>query len=159
MSLRQTTAILSFTGVLLSLARPGRTRATATKLYLLQATQKKKNSEGRPSNHVSAPAMTSVSDEKWRPFNCFFSRVGLRTYQNPYISVASVYYRQPNSQDCAHAKCQCAWLRFTCTCNSTQHLLKLLCLCLSVCLHITMIPTEYIFIHPFIWAVGGWIAM
>ena len=25
--------------------------------------------------------MTSASDEKWRPFNCFFSRVGLRTYQ------------------------------------------------------------------------------
>ena len=27
--------------------------------------------------------MTSASDEKWRLFNCFFSRVGLRTYQHP----------------------------------------------------------------------------
>ena len=27
--------------------------------------------------------MTSVSGEKWRPFNCFFSRVGLRTCQHP----------------------------------------------------------------------------
>ena len=27
--------------------------------------------------------MTSSSDEKWRPFNCFFSQVGLRTYQHP----------------------------------------------------------------------------
>ena len=27
--------------------------------------------------------MTSASDEKWRPYNCFFSRVGLRTYQHP----------------------------------------------------------------------------
>ena len=36
---------------------------------------KKKISEGCPSNQVS------VSDEKWRPFNCFFSRVGLNTYQ------------------------------------------------------------------------------
>jgi len=27
--------------------------------------------------------MTSASDEKWRPFNCFFSQVGLRTYQHP----------------------------------------------------------------------------
>ena len=27
--------------------------------------------------------MTSASDEKWRPFNCFFSRVVLRTYQHP----------------------------------------------------------------------------
>jgi hypothetical protein len=27
--------------------------------------------------------MTSVSDEKWRPFNYFFSQVGLRTYQRP----------------------------------------------------------------------------
>jgi len=35
----------------------------------LQATQKK--SEGCPSNQVSAAAMTSVSDEKWRHFNCF----------------------------------------------------------------------------------------
>ena len=26
--------------------------------------------------------MTSASDEKWRPFNCFLSRVGLRTYQH-----------------------------------------------------------------------------
>jgi len=48
----------------------------------LQATRKN-NSEGCPSNHVSAAAMTSASDEKWRPFNCFFSRVGLRTYQHP----------------------------------------------------------------------------
>jgi len=29
--------------------------------------------------------MTPASDEKWRPFNCFFSRVGLRTYQHPCI--------------------------------------------------------------------------
>jgi len=25
---------------------------------------------------------TSVSDEKWRPFTCFFSQVGLRIYQH-----------------------------------------------------------------------------
>ena len=30
--------------------------------------------------------MTSASDEKWRLFNCFFSRVGLRTYQHPCIA-------------------------------------------------------------------------
>ena len=29
--------------------------------------------------------MTSALDEKWRPFNCFLSRVGLRTYQHPSI--------------------------------------------------------------------------
>jgi len=40
------------------------------------------NSEGCPFNQVSAAAMISASDEKWRPFNCFFSRVGLRTYQH-----------------------------------------------------------------------------
>ena len=44
---------------------------------------KKKNSEGCLSNQVSAAAMTSASDEKWRPFNCFFISVGLRTYQHP----------------------------------------------------------------------------
>jgi len=27
--------------------------------------------------------MTSALDEKWRPFNFYFSRVGLRTYQHP----------------------------------------------------------------------------
>jgi len=36
-----------------------------------------------PSNQVSTAAMSSMLDEKWRPFNCFFSRVGLRTYQHP----------------------------------------------------------------------------
>ena len=70
-------------GVDKSLARPGRKQATATKLQLLQATQKKKKSEDFPSNQVSAAAMTSASDEKWRPFNCFLSRVGLSTYQHP----------------------------------------------------------------------------
>ena len=29
--------------------------------------------------------MPSALKEKWRPFNCFFSRVGLRTYQRPCI--------------------------------------------------------------------------
>jgi len=33
----------------------------------------KKYSEHCPSNQVSAAGMTSASEEKWRPFNCFFS--------------------------------------------------------------------------------------
>ena len=64
-----------------SLARPGRKQATVTKLSF--ASHSKKNSEGCPSNQVSAAAMTSASYEKWRPFNCFYSRVGLKTYQHP----------------------------------------------------------------------------
>jgi len=40
----------------------------------MQATQE--NSEGCPSNQFSAAAMTSVSDEKWRPLSCFFSPMG-----------------------------------------------------------------------------------
>jgi len=55
----------------------------------LQATQK--NSEGCPSNQVSAAAMTSTSDNKWRPFNCFFSRIGLRTYQHPCITILQTH--------------------------------------------------------------------
>ena len=51
-----------------SLARPGSKQATTTKL--LQATQK--NSEGCPSNQVSAAAMTSASDEKMATFQLFF---------------------------------------------------------------------------------------
>ena len=57
-----------------SLAGSGKKQATATELYLLQATQKKKkeNSEGCPSNQVSAAAMTTASDKKLRPFICLF---------------------------------------------------------------------------------------
>ena len=57
--------------------------------------QLKKNSEGCASNQVSAAAMTRPSDEKWRPFNCFFSRVGLRTYQHSCTTL--VRDRQPKA--------------------------------------------------------------
>ena len=46
------------------------------------ASHSKKKSESCPSNQVFTVAMTTASDEKWRPLNCFFSRVGLRTYQH-----------------------------------------------------------------------------
>ena len=55
----------------------------------------KKISEGCPSNQVSAAALTSASDKKWRSFNCFFSRIGLRTYQHlcilPHFSVRQLF--------------------------------------------------------------------
>ena len=70
-----------------SLARPGRKQATATKLLTFASNPPPKKSEGCPSNQVSAAEMTSASDEKFRPLNCFFfsSRVGLRTYQHSCI--------------------------------------------------------------------------
>ena len=49
-----------------SLVRPGEKQATAT-----TDSHSKINSEGCPSNQVSAAAMTSASDEKLRPFNFF----------------------------------------------------------------------------------------
>ena len=72
-----------------SLARPGRKQATVTKFgiystysprssihfssrYSNFCKPQKKNSECCPPNQVSAAEMTSASDEKWRPFNCFF---------------------------------------------------------------------------------------
>ena len=72
-----------------SLARPGRKQATATNFgiystYSLRSSihflarcsnfykPLKKYSEGCLSNQVSATAITSASDEKWRTFNCFF---------------------------------------------------------------------------------------
>jgi len=75
-------------GVDKSLVRPGRKQATATKLgiyskcsprssihFLIRCScfckPLKKNSEYCPSNQVPAAAMTSASNEKWRPFNCF----------------------------------------------------------------------------------------
>ena len=54
-----------------SLAQPWRKQATATKLSFASHS-KKKNSEGCLSNQISATAVTSASEEKWRPFNCFF---------------------------------------------------------------------------------------
>ena len=63
-----------------SLARPGR-KLQRPKFNFCKPL--KKNSEGCLSNWVSVAAMTSVSNEKLRPFNCFFSQVGLRTYQHP----------------------------------------------------------------------------
>ena len=73
-----------------SLARQGWKQATVTKLGIYSTYSPrssihflarcsnfykplKKNSECFPSNQVSAAAMTSASDEKWRPNNCYFS--------------------------------------------------------------------------------------
>ena len=72
-----------------SLARPGRKQATAAKLGIYSTYTPrnsvhflarcstfckplKKKSERCPSKQVSAAAMGSASDEKWRPFNYFF---------------------------------------------------------------------------------------
>jgi len=76
-----------------SLARPGRKKATATKMGIHSAHPQpplprssthflvrcsnfckrlKRNSEYCPSNQVSAAAMTFTSDEKLKTFNCFF---------------------------------------------------------------------------------------
>ena len=71
------------------LARPGRKKATATKLGIYSAYSPrssihilarcsyfcqllKKNSECCLSNQFSAAALTSASEEKWRTFNCLF---------------------------------------------------------------------------------------
>ena len=70
---------------------PIRKETSSSDQTLTFASHSKNNSEGYPSNQVSAAAMTSASDEKWRTFNCFFSRVGLRTYQHPLY-----YFSQPH---------------------------------------------------------------
>ena len=62
--------------------------------------KKKKKSEICPSNQVSAAAMTSASDKKWRPFNCFFCRVGLRTYQHPRIKLHKLRSKGQRIQRC-----------------------------------------------------------
>ena len=73
-----------FQGADKSLARPEEKQATATKLLnFCKPLKKKKNTESFPSNQISATAVTSASDEKWRRFNCFFIRVELSSYQNP----------------------------------------------------------------------------
>ena len=37
--------------------------------------------------------MTSASDENWRPFNCFFSRVKLSIYQHPSRNITSYTFQ------------------------------------------------------------------
>ena len=64
-----------------SLARPGMKQGTDQTLTF--ASHSKKKSEICPSNGVSAAAITFTSEEKGRPSIVFFSRVGLRTYQQP----------------------------------------------------------------------------
>jgi len=81
--------IRSTKGTEKSLARPGRKQVAATKLGIYSTYSPrssihflarcsnfckplKKNSECCPSNQVSAAEMTSASEEKWLPFNCFF---------------------------------------------------------------------------------------
>jgi len=76
-----------------SLALPARKQATATKLRIYSTYSPrssihflarcsnfckhlKKNSEGFPSNQVSATAISNALDEKWRTFNCFFFQSG-----------------------------------------------------------------------------------
>ena len=77
-----------------SLARPGLKQATATKLGIYSTYSPRssirflvrcfnfckplKKIRSCPSNQVFAAAMTSTSDEKWRPCNCFFFSPGNR---------------------------------------------------------------------------------
>ena len=101
-------------------ARPGRKQATATQLgiystypprssihFLARCSNfckpLKNNSERCPFNQFSAAAVTSASNVKWRPFNCFFSpgnrwkpdgtrsgdRVGGQDFGGPGRSVSS----------------------------------------------------------------------
>ena len=98
-----------------SLALPGRKQATATKLGIFSTYSPrssihflaccsnvckplKNNSECCPSNQVPAAAMTSASDEIWRPFNCFFSvqgTVGIPTGPDPENKVGDQYTGRP----------------------------------------------------------------
>ena len=67
-----------------SLARPARKQTKATKLTFASHLQKIQNFV-RP-NRSPRQQWPPRRDKKWRTFNCFFSRVGLRTYQHPLLS-------------------------------------------------------------------------
>ena len=45
--------------------------------------------------------MTSASVEKWRPFSCFFNRVGLRTYQHP-CKMTATFLRTSCCRSCSY---------------------------------------------------------
>jgi len=72
---------LIYRGADKAVARPGRKQATATKSNYCKPLKKKNRKVVRPTR--SPRQQTSASDENWRPFNRFFSRMGLRTYQHP----------------------------------------------------------------------------
>ena len=73
--------------------------------------------------------MTSASDEKWWSFNCFFSQVGLRTFQNPckshglqsfcysvYRNLKQFAFSAQNTATCCDVSC--ATFRTQCVCVS-----------------------------------------
>ena len=75
--------------------------------------------------------MTSASDEKWRPFNCFFSQVGVRTYQHPCKNTKHkdcrtmanhTYNATPNPRHSfIHSIGMCSMRRFLATLGSFFH--------------------------------------
>ena len=65
--------------------------------------------------------MTSMSDKKLRPFNCFFSWFGLRTYQHPcrstlYVSASCCNFQESNSNG--------RWIERLCFLNRDYSILK-----------------------------------
>ena len=44
-----------------------------------------KKIQNSPSNQVSTAAMTSASDEKWRPFNCSFHSGRAKDLSAPHV--------------------------------------------------------------------------
>ena len=76
----------AYRGANKSLARPGRKQATATKLWLSQATQKKNQKFVRPTRSLGGNNNLGVG-RKMSTFQLFLSRVGLRTYQHSCIVV------------------------------------------------------------------------
>jgi len=76
----------SYRGADKSLARPGRNKLQRQNSNFCKPLKKRKNSEGCPSNQVSAAATTSASDEKWRPFNCFFQSGRAKDLSGPLYS-------------------------------------------------------------------------
>ena len=93
-----------------SLARPGRKQATVIKLFASHSKTIQK--VVRPSNQVSAAAMTPASDEKWRPFNCFFQSGGAKDLSAPlYYYTVSMNVGQ-NIGLCPYLPCEmwCLWL-------------------------------------------------
>ena len=69
-----------------SLARQGRKQATTTKLLTFASHSKTIQKVVRPTRSPRQQ-WPPLRTKKWRTLNCFFSRVGLRTYQHPCISL------------------------------------------------------------------------
>ena len=86
------------TGLVSNRSLHGETPATGRAVDLWQSLFHMSLQPAACSPQPAARNPQPASDEKWQPFNCFFSRVGLRTYQHLCRYCTYCYFRTCHPQ-------------------------------------------------------------